>query len=48
MELVGIEIISQNPLLKSIFGYHVKINLTKKTNVKNDKKILSVKSKIGK
>ena len=48
MELVGIEINSQNPLFISTFGYQLNINRTKKANVKNDKKIPSVRSKMGK
>ena len=48
IKLVGIAINNQNPLFKSIFGYHVSINLIKKTKVRNDKKIPSVKSKTGK
>ena len=48
IELVGIAINNQKPLFKSIFGYHVKINLIKKTRVRNDKKIPKVKSKMGK
>ena len=37
--LVGIETINQNPLFKFILGYQVKINLIKKTKVRNDKNI---------
>ena len=46
IELVGIEINNQKPLFKSTFGYQVNINLIKKTTVRNDKKIPSVKSKM--
>ena len=48
IELVGIAINNQNPLFKSIFGYQVNINLIKKISVRNDKRIPSVRSKIGK
>ncbi len=48
MELVGIAINNQNPLFISIFGYQVNINLIKKTSVRNDKRIPSVRSKIDK
>ncbi len=48
IELVGIAINNQNPLFKSIFGYQVNINLIKKTSVRNDKRIPSVISKMGK
>ena len=48
IELVGIVIINQKPLFKSIFGYHVNINLIKKTRVRNDKKIPNVESKMVK
>ena len=48
IELVGIAINNQNPLFKSTFGYQVNINLIKKTRVRNDKKIPTVRSKIGK
>ena len=48
IELVGIAINNQNPLFKSTFGYQVNINLIKKTRVRNDKKIPTVISKIGK
>ena len=47
-ELVGIAINNQKPLFKSTFGYQVNINLTKKTSVRNDKRIPSVRSKMGK
>ena len=45
IELVGIAINNQNPLFKLTFGYQVKINLIKKTRVRNDKRIPSVRSK---
>ena len=48
IELVGIAINNQKPLFKSTFGYQVNINLIKKTRVRNDKKIPTVRSKIGK
>ena len=48
IELVGIAINNQNPLFKSTFGYQVNINLIKKTRVRNDKKIPTVRSKMGK
>ena len=48
IEFVGIAINNQKPLFKSILGYQVNINLIKKTRVRNDKRIPSVKSKIGK
>ena len=48
IELVGIAINNQNPLFKSTFGYQVSINLIKKTSVRNDKNIPSVRSKTGK
>ena len=48
IEFVGIAINNQKPLFKSIFGYQVNINLTKKTSVKNDKRIPSVRSKTRK
>ena len=48
IELVGIEINNQKPLFKSTFGYQVNINLIKKTSVRNDKSIPSVRSKKGK
>ena len=43
--LVGIAINNQKPLFKSILGYQVNINLIKKTNVRNDKRIPNVRSK---
>jgi len=45
IELVGIAINNQKPLFKSTFGYQVNINLIKKTSVRNDKRIPSVRSK---
>ena len=48
IELVGIAINNHKPLFKSTFGYQVNINLIKKTKVRNDKKIPTVRSKIGK
>ena len=48
IELVGIETNNQKPLFKSIFGYQVNINLIKKTKVRNDKRIPSVRSKMFK
>ena len=48
IELVGIAINNQKPLFKSTFGYQVNINLIKKTTVRNDKKIPSVRSKTAK
>ena len=48
IELVGIAINNQKPLFKSTFGYQVNINLIKKTTVRNDKKIPSVRSRMGK
>ena len=48
IELVGIAMNNQKPLVKSTFGYQVNINRIKKTSVRNDKKIPSVKSKIAK
>ena len=48
IELVGTAINNQRPLFKSTFGYQVNINLIKKTSVRNDKKIPSVRSKMGK
>ena len=44
-ELVGIAINNQKPLFKSTLGYQVNINLIKKTSVRNDKRIPSVRSK---
>ena len=45
IELDGIEINNHKPLLKSIFGYQVTINLIKKTIVRYDRKIPKVISK---
>ena len=45
IELVGIAINNQKPLFKSTLGYQVKINLIKKTRVRNDKRIPRVRSK---
>ncbi len=45
IELVGTAINNQRPLFKSTFGYQVNINLIKKTSVRNDKIIPSVRSK---
>ena len=44
--LDGIEINNQKPLLKSTFGYQVRINLIKKTMVRYDRKIPKLISKI--
>tara|TARA_B100000902_G_C26803049_1_gene665398 strand:+ start:384 stop:635 length:252 start_codon:yes stop_codon:yes gene_type:complete len=46
MELDGIEINNHKPLLKSILGYQVSINLIKKTIVRNDRAIPKQTSKI--
>ena len=48
IELVGIVMNNQRPLFKLTFGYQVNINLTKKTSVRNDKRIPSVRSKTRK
>ena len=45
IELVGTAINIQRPLFKSTFGYQVNINLIKKTSVRKDKRIPSVRSK---
>ena len=45
IELVGIEINNQNPLLKSIFGYQVSINLIRKTIVRYEREIPKLISK---
>ena len=45
IELDGNAINNQRPLFKSTFGYQVNINLIKKTSVRNDKRIPSVRSK---
>ena len=46
IELDGKEINSHNPLLKSIFGYHVRINLIRKTIVRYERPIPKLTSKI--
>ena len=46
IELDGIEINSHNPLLKSIFGYQVRINLIRKTIVRYESNIPKLISKI--
>ena len=46
IELDGIEINSHKPLLKSIFGYQVRINLIKKITVRYDREIPKLTSKI--
>ena len=46
IKLDGIEISNHNPLLKSIFGYQVRINRIKKTIVRYDREIPKVTSKI--
>ena len=46
IEFDGIEINNQKPLLKSIFGYQVRINLIKKTIVKYDRETPKKISKI--
>ena len=46
IELDGIEIKNHNPLLKSIFGYQVSINLTRKTIVRYEREIPKLISKI--
>ena len=48
IEFVGIKMNNQNPFFKSNFGYQVNINLIKKTIVRYDKKIPSVRSKTAK
>ena len=45
IELVGTAMNNQRPLFKLTFGYQVNINLIKKTSVRNDKRIPSVRSK---
>ena len=45
-ELDGIEINNHKPLLKSIFGYQVRINLIRKTTVRYERKIPKLISKI--
>ena len=46
IELDGIEIKSQKPLLKSTFGYQDRINLTRKTIVRYEREIPKLTSKI--
>ena len=46
IELDGTEINNHKPLFKLTFGYQVRINLIKKTIVRNDRKIPNVISKI--
>ena len=46
IELDGIEINNHKPLLKSIFGYQVSINLIRKTIVRYDREIPKLISKI--
>ena len=46
MELDGIETNNHKPLLKSIFGYQVSINLIRKTIVKYEREIPKLTSKI--
>ena len=46
MELEGIEMNNHKPLFNSIFGYQVRINLIKKTIVRNDREIPKLTSKI--
>ena len=46
IELDGNEINSHKPLLKSNFGYQVRINLTRKTKVRYERKIPKLTSKI--
>ena len=46
IELDGIEINNHKPLVKSIFGYQVRINLIKKTKVRYDREIPKLTSKI--
>ena len=46
IELDGIEMNNHNPLLKSIFGYQVRINLIRKTIVRYDREIPKLTSKI--
>ena len=45
--LEGIDTINQNPLFIFIFGYHVRISLTRKIKVNNDKSKPNAKSIIG-
>ena len=46
IELDGIEINNHKPLLKSIFGYQVSINLTRKTIVRYERVIPKLISNI--
>ena len=46
IELDGIEINNHKPLLRSIFGYQVRINLIKKTIVRYERKIPKLISRI--
>ena len=46
IELEGTEISSHKPLLKSIFGYQVRINLIRKTIVRYEREIPKLISKI--
>ncbi len=46
MELDGIEMNNHKPLLKSIFGYQVRINLIKKTKVRYERETPKLTSKI--
>ena len=46
IELDGIEINNHKPLLKSIFGYQVRINLIKKTKVRYERETPKLTSKI--
>ena len=46
IELDGIEINNHKPLLKSIFGYQVRINLIKKTIVRYDREIPKKTSRV--
>ena len=45
-ELDGIDINNHKPLLKSIFGYQVRINLIRKTIVRYEREIPKLTSKI--
>ena len=46
IKLDGIEINNHKPLLKSIFGYQVRINLIRKTIVRYEREIPKLTSKI--
>ena len=46
IELDGIEINNHKPVLKSIFGYQVRINLIRKTIVRYERESPKLKSKI--